>query len=48
MVNRYESHIKATKNEVLEAIKNICDKNKIDYNLFETAIADKFDNKVKF
>ena len=48
IVNRYDGHILAIKDEVLEAIKNICEKSNVDYSLFETEVSDKFSNDIKF
>jgi hypothetical protein len=48
IVNRYDGHILALKDEVLEAIKGICEKSEIDFKLFETAVAEKFNNDIKF
>ena len=48
IVNRYDGHILALKDEVLEAIKGICEKSNVDFKLFETAIAEKFNNDIKF
>lgn len=48
IVNRYDGHISALKDEVLEAVKSICEKSNIDFSLFETEITGKFNNEVKF
>lgn len=48
IVNRYDGHISALKNEVLESVKAICEKSNIDFSLFETEISRKFNNEVKF
>ena len=48
IVNRYDGHISALKDEVLEVVKDICEKSNIDFSLFETEIAGKFNNEVKF
>ena len=48
IVNRYDGHILAIKDEVLEAIKNICEKSNVDYSLFETEVSEKFSNDIKF
>ena len=48
IVNRYDGHISALKDEVLEAVKAICEKSNIDFSLFETTISGKFNNEVKF
>ena len=48
IVNRYDGHIVALKNEVLETLKEICEKSNVDYSLFETEISNKFNNEVKF
>lgn len=48
IVNRYDGHILALKDEVLEAIKAICEKSNIDFSLFEKEIGDKFSNEPKF
>ena len=48
IVNRYDGHILALKDEVLESIKAICEKSNIDFSLFETEISSKFSNEVKF
>jgi hypothetical protein len=48
IVNRYDGQILALKDEVLEAIKGICEKSNVDFKLFETAIAEKFNNDIKF
>ena len=48
IVNRYDGHILALKDEILEAVKSICEKSNIDFSLFETEISGKFNNEVKF
>lgn len=48
IVNRYDGHILALKDEVLEAVKSVCEKSNIDFSLFEKEIAGKFNNEVKF
>jgi hypothetical protein len=48
IVNRYDGHILAIKDEVLEAVKAVCEKSNIDFSLFENEIAGKFNNEVKF
>lgn len=48
IVNRYDGHILSLKGEVLDAIKDVCEKSNIDFKLFETVIADKFNNDIKF
>ena len=48
VVNRYDGHILAIKDEVLEAVKAVCEKSNIDFSLFENEIASKFTNEVKF
>jgi hypothetical protein len=48
IVNRYDGHILELKKDVLDAVKAVCEKSSIDFKLFETAIADKFNNEVKF
>lgn len=48
IVNRYDGHILALKGEVLDAIKEICEKSNVDFKLFETVVAEKFNNDIKF
>jgi hypothetical protein len=48
IVNRYDGHILALKEEVLEAIKDVCEKSNIDFKLFETVVGGKFNNEIKF
>lgn len=48
IVNRYDGHILALKDEVLEAIKDVCEKSNIDFKLFETVVGGKFNNEIKF
>ena len=48
IVNRYDGHILALKDEVLEAIKGVCEKSNIDFSLFETEVSEKFSNDIKF
>ncbi len=48
VVNRYDGHILNIKNDVLEAVKSICEKSNIDFSLFEGEIVGKFNNEVKF
>ena len=48
IVNRYDGHIRELKNEVLEAVKSVCEKSSINFSLFEREITDKFNNEVKF
>lgn len=48
IVNRYDGHILAIKDEVLETIKSVCEKSNIDFSLFEKEVAGKFNNEVKF
>ena len=48
IVSRYDGHILALKDEILESVKAICEKSNIDFSLFETEISGKFNNEVKF
>jgi hypothetical protein len=48
IVNRYDGHILAIKDEVLETIKSICEKSNVDFSLFETEVSEKFSNDIKF
>ena len=48
IVNRYDSHINATKTEVLDVVKKVCEDNNIDFKLFEAVISEKFNNDIKF
>jgi hypothetical protein len=48
IVNRYDSHILAIKEEVLEAVKGLCEKSNIKFDEFEKAITEKFSNEIKF
>lgn len=48
IVNRYENHINSIKEEVLEAVKTLCEQNHVLYDVFEAAISDKFNNEIKF
>ena len=48
IVNRYDGHILAIKDEVLETIKGICEKSGVDFSLFETEVSEKFSNDIKF
>ena len=48
IVNRYDGHILAIKDEVLDAIKSICEKSNVDFSLFETEVSEKFSNDIKF
>lgn len=48
IVNRYDGHIRDLKNEVLDAVKAVCEKSNIDFSLFEKEIVGKFSNEVKF
>ena len=48
IVNRYDGHILAIKDEVLETIKGICEKSGVDYSLFEAEVSEKFSNEIKF
>lgn len=48
IVNRYDGHIHALKDEVLNTIKAVCEKSNIDFSLFEKEIAGKFNNDIKF
>ena len=48
IVNRYESHILGIKEEVLEAVKKLCEKSNVDFEDFEKAISNKFSNEIKF
>ena len=48
IVNRYDSHILAIKEEVLEAVKGLCEKANVKFDEFEKAITEKFSNEIKF
>jgi hypothetical protein len=48
IASRYESHITAIKDEVLESIKELCASKEIDFSDFERAISSRFSNEVKF
>ena len=48
IINRYESHISSIKNEVLDAVKALCEQNNVLFDVFETAISEKFNNEIKF
>lgn len=48
IVNRYDSHILAIKEEVLECVKNLCEKSNVDFAEFEKAISEKFSDEIKF
>lgn len=48
IVNRYEKHISNIKDDVLEAIKNICTTSNIDFSLFEETIKEKFNTDITF
>jgi hypothetical protein len=48
IVNRYEGHINSIKEEVLEAVKDLCVQNHVLFDVFETAISEKFNNEIKF
>ena len=48
IVNRYDGHLIAIKDEVLDTIKTICEKSNIDFSLFEEEVRGKFNNEVKF
>jgi hypothetical protein len=45
---RYESHIDAIKNEVLDGLKELCASKDIDFADFERVVSNKFSNEVKF
>lgn len=48
IVNRYDSHINGIKTDILEAVKELCKKEKIDFEKFEAVINDNFNNEIKF
>ena len=48
IVNRYDSHILAIKEEVREAVKGLCEKANVKFDEFEKAITEKFSNEIKF
>ena len=48
IVNRYDSHIQAIKDEIITSIKKYCKKNKIEFDEIEKIINEKFSNEVKF
>ena len=48
ITNRYDGHILELKKEVLDTIKDICEKSNIDFKQFEEAVSGRFDYKVKF
>lgn len=48
IVNRYEGHINSIKEEVLGAVKELCEKNHVLFDVFESAINEKFNNEIKF
>ena len=48
IVNRYDSHILAIKEEILASVKDLCEKNSIDFTEFEKTISEKFSDEIKF
>ena len=48
IVDRYEGHINSIKEEVLEAVKGLCEQNHVLFDVFEAAISEKFNNEIKF
>jgi len=48
IADRYDGHIKAIKEEVLDSVKELCEANGIAFKPFEEAIASKFSNEIKF
>lgn len=48
IVNRYESHIDGIKNDVLDAIEELCKTKGVDFADFEKAINLEFSNEIKF
>lgn len=48
IVNRYDSHILAIKDEILEGVKALCEKSNADFEEFEKVISEKFSNDIKF
>ena len=48
IVNRYDSHILAIKDEILESVKELCEKSNVGFEEFEKAISEKFSNDIKF
>lgn len=48
IVNRYDSHILAIKGEILESVKELCEKSNIDFAEFEKVINEKFSDEIKF
>ena len=48
IADRYDGHIKAIKEEVLEGIKAVCEANGLAYKPFEEVITAKFSNEIKF
>ena len=48
IVNRYDSYILGIKEDVLEAVKTLCEKSKVEFGEFEKVINDKFSNEIKF
>lgn len=48
IVKRYESHIDAIKNDVLDAIEELCKNKGIEFSEFENVINAEFSNEIKF
>jgi len=48
IVNRYDSHILAIKEELIRDIKKHCKKLKVDFSEIEKIIEEKFNNEIKF
>ena len=48
IVNRYDSHILAIKEELLEAVKGVCETANVKFDEFEKVITEKFSNEIKF
>lgn len=48
LVKRYDDHIESIKGDVMDAIKEVCKDREIDFGLFENAIAECFNNTIKF
>ncbi len=48
IVNRYEALISGIKEDVLKSVKDICEKENVDFASFESAIKNDFSNEIKF
>ena len=48
IVDQYDTYVACIKEDVIEGVKELCEKNNIEFEQFEKVICSKFNNEIKF